>query len=140
MSASLCKKCWILTRPKGPDKPLLRRRRNWSHEDDETLLDAEAIIRARARGKPNAARPGRAALVQIFPDVGAQTAHGRIKKLLGLPGKQAYFELLEDAWYDIWVEYRGKEALPDPDPDSMTEFDLPAQIRLLRENIVKFDL
>ena len=126
-----------MTQYSDPDKPIQRRRKNWTPEEDDTLLDAEAIIRARSRDT-NA--KGRAAMVQIFPEVGPQTYLFRVKKLLGMPGKQAYFGRLEDAWYDVWIEHRGTEALPDPDPSSASNFDLPAHLRFLREKVPKLSM
>jgi len=79
-------------------------------------------------------------MIQIFPEVSPQTYHSRLKKMLTEPGKQAYFERLEDAWHDIWVEHRGTDALPDPNPQSIYDFDLPAHLRFLRERVVKYNL
>ena len=123
-----------------PTGRIVRRRKNWTHENDETLIDAEAILRARAQGRPNPSRAGRAAAVQIFPDVMPHMINSRIKKLLALPGKEGYIERLEHAWNEIWIEHRGTETLPDTDPQNMTEFDLAAHIRFLRERIVKFKM
>lgn len=79
-------------------------------------------------------------MVQIFPDVGVQTFLMRLKKVLAPPRKQAYFERLEDAWHLIWKQHRGTDALPDADPDSMTDFHLAAHVKFLRENVVKFNM
>jgi hypothetical protein len=118
--------------PKGA-----RRRKHWSHEDDELLLDAEAIILARANGRRN---PGRAAAAQLFPELSNTSFLHRIKKILTYPGKQAYLEKLVAAWTEVWMEHRGTEALPDDKPESLTEFDLKRHVEFLREKINKTNL
>lgn len=113
-----------------------RRRHKWSLQDDELLLDAEAIIRARSRGRIRA----RQAMTQVFPDIGHQPILTRIKKLLLEPGKLQYFERLEQAWYDLWTMKRGTPELVDDTPDMPQNFDLKHHIDYLREHIKKSDL
>jgi hypothetical protein len=103
--------------PKGT-----RRRREWSNEDYELLLDAEAIITARAASRRGL---GRSAMAQLFPNVSGQTFLNRVKKVLAEPGKQAYFDRLVPAWKDLWERYRGTPELPDEHPESTIEFDSP---------------
>ncbi|RXK42604.1 hypothetical protein M231_00158 [Tremella mesenterica] len=123
----------IASRTKGP-----RRRKQWSNEDDENLLDAEAIIRARSRNLPG--NKGRQAVSQIFPDVGLQTFRSRLKKIFETAGKKPYFDRLEDAWYNVWQAHKGTPELPDPDPDSVVNFDLSAHIKFLRQKINKANI
>ena len=112
---------------------LTRRRRKWDREDDDMLLDSEAIIRHRALNNHNAR--GRPAMVQVFPDVGPQTLLQRFRKVVAMPGKQAYYDRLFDAWSDVWEKHKAE--LPDPNPDSFTEFDLPLYLSFLRSHVHK---
>lgn len=112
-----------------------RNRRAWNHEEDELLLDSEAIIRARNRGIPN--NRGRAAVAQVLGQGSAQIWNGRLKKILAAPGKFAYLERLSDVWYDLWNQHRGTAELPDEDPKSNTNFDLRKHIDFLRSKVNK---
>lgn len=115
-----------------------RNRRAWSTEDDDMLVDCEAIIRARSgQGNPS----GRPAMLQIFPDVRLPAIWLRLKKVLtDQPGRQSYLERLTEAWSKLWHEKRGTEELPDEYPNSNTEFDLRAHLVYLRQNISKQSL
>ncbi|ORY28627.1 hypothetical protein BCR39DRAFT_534519 [Naematelia encephala] len=132
-------------RLKNPRKPtrdpgmkVTRRRRNWKKDEEDTLLDCEAIIQARSRGVPG--KKGRSAMSQLFPDVGIQTFFNRLKKQFALPGKQAYFDQLKEAWYNVWIQYRGTDELPDPTPNKPNDFDLKTHLAFLRAKINKSQL
>jgi hypothetical protein len=112
-----------------------RRRHVWTPHEDELLIDTEAIIRARSRGRIR----GRAAASQVFPDIGSQSLLNRFKKLLSMPGKQQYFDRLEQAWHDIWMAHRGIE-LVDEDQESTSHFDLKHHVEFLRSHINKTNL
>ncbi|KAK8865706.1 hypothetical protein IAR55_000851 [Kwoniella newhampshirensis] len=114
-----------------------RSKRKWSTEDDDLFLDAEAVIRARSRTN---GYKGRAAMSQYYPDISTQTFLARIRKITAQPGKLAYLDRLEQAWYDVWVQYRGTAELPDADPDSSTEFDLKRHVEFLRAKVDKKSL
>ena len=106
--------------------------------DDETLLDAEAILRVRS-GKT--AGFSRAAIKRdCFPGVSTAVLTKRFKKVLSLPGKEVYFEGLEQAWQNVWAQYVGTPELPDPNPEDITNFDLAGQISFLRRKINKIDI
>lgn len=123
----------------APHGRLSRRRRNWTAQDDELLLDAEAIIRARSRNIP--ANKGRTAMLQIFPDVGIQTFRTRLKKLFfEAPGKKTYCEMLEEVWYEMWRDRRLAHELPDPNPQSIIDFDLSAHLDYLRTHVNKLNI
>jgi transcription factor C subunit 3 len=121
-------------RIKNPNAKLRRYRHNWTKDDEETLIDAEAVIRARCRGTNNR---GRLAMVQIFPSIGDQVLRTKLKKLLEQPGREAYYRRLEDAFYHLWVEFRGSPELPDTNPMSHTDFDLKRHVEFLREKVNK---
>ena len=76
-------------------------------------------------------------MVQVFPDVGVVTALHRLQKIWIQPGRHAYFERLIDAWYDVWIKYRGTPELPDEHPESIVNFDLKAHVAFLREKVSK---
>lgn len=74
---------------------------------------------------------------QIFPDLGDQVMRNKLKKLMDIPGRSAYFDRLVDAFYDLWIEHRGTAALPDPEPDSHIHFDLKRHVSFLRQHVNK---
>jgi hypothetical protein len=119
---------------KNPNAKLRRYRHNWTKEDEEMLIDAEAVIRARCRGTTNR---GRLAMTQIFPNIGDQVLRTKLKKLLEQPGREAFYHRLEDAFYYLWVDNRGSAELPDPNPGSHTDFDLKRHVDFLRERVNK---
>lgn len=111
-----------------------RSKRKWTIEDDELMLDSEAIIRARSRTN---AYKGRAAMSQLYPRITASTFRMRIMKIASEPGKLAYLERLEQAWHELWLKHRGTEELPDENVESSVEFDLKAHIDYLRKHVDK---
>ena len=53
------------------------------------------------------------------------------------PPTRAYLQRLEDAWYNLWIRHRGTPQLPDPNPKSMTDFDLGVHLTFLRAHVDK---
>ncbi|KAG8743228.1 hypothetical protein FRC10_000229 [Ceratobasidium sp. 414] len=124
--------------PELDDAPALesdtrRRRFPWNPEYDELARDAGAIIRVRCRPK----RMDWSALEQVFPGVQRNSVRQRITSLETLPGASEYYRRLDDAWAVLWFQHRGSDALPDPNPDSVSDFDLPAHVAFLREHVDK---
>ncbi|CAE6398352.1 unnamed protein product [Rhizoctonia solani] len=113
-----------------------RRRFPWNIDYDELARDAGAVIRVRCHGK----RIDWSALEQVFPGVQRSCVRQRISSLEGLPGASIYYQRLDVAWASIYQQHRGSDALPDPNPDSLKDFDLPAYIAFLREQIDKASL
>lgn len=111
-----------------------RRRKRWTTESDELLLDCEAILVARAGGRKNT---GRSATLQVLPDLSNQVLMNRLKKILELPGQQAYFDKLVSAWTHVWLEYRGTELLPDHNPESVNDLDMVKHLAFMRERVDK---
>lgn len=111
-------------------RPATRNRKHWEDEEDLALMYGEAIIRGRYRGKPGFA--GRSAMVQIFPTITSQVLLNRLKKLWEMPGRKAFFEKLVEVYHELWQKHRGTPELPDPTPDSTTDFDLKAHIAWLQ--------
>ena len=74
---------------------------------------------------------------QLFPAVPRNSVRQRLVHLKEVPGTETYLARLEEKWYDIWVQYRGTEELPDPDPESVTNFDLITHVKFLRNHIDK---
>ncbi|ORX34152.1 hypothetical protein BD324DRAFT_610180 [Kockovaella imperatae] len=121
--------------PEGAEGPRRRRRKVWTAEDEEDLLDCEAILRARSKEIVNS--KGRAATERIIHGVGHQTLLTRIKRQMTIPGRKAYFDRLVEAWYDIWKQYRGTPELPDEEPYSIVDFDIRAHLDFFRSHIHK---
>lgn len=74
---------------------------------------------------------------QIFPAVPRNSVRQRLVHLKETPGTETYLARLEEKWYDVWVQHRGTEELPDSDPESATNFDLAAHIKFLRKHVDK---
>ncbi|CAE7225830.1 unnamed protein product [Rhizoctonia solani] len=110
-----------------------RRRFPWNPEYDELARDAGAVIRVRCHGK----RIDWSALEQVFPGVQRSCVRQRISSLESLPGAAMYYQRLDVAWASFYQQYRGSEELPDPNPESLKDFDLPAYITFLRRHIDK---
>lgn len=120
--------------PKVEKEKGRRYRHAWTKEEEELILDCEAIIRARARGSQ---QRGRAVMKEIFPQIGDQVLRAKVKKLLEPPGKAAYYERLEDAVANILDEFQGTDSLPDPNPGSITQFNLQLYVDFVRTKINK---
>ncbi|KAH9835845.1 uncharacterized protein C8Q71DRAFT_99456 [Rhodofomes roseus] len=118
----------------APASPARRHRFQWNREYDELARDASAIIRARCRGHH---RIDLAALSQAFPAVPKNSVRQRIVHFRESPGADTYLQRLEDKWYDIWMQHRGTEVLPDEDPESPSNFDMIAHLEFLRKHVDK---
>lgn len=114
--------------------PARRIRFHWNRDYDELARDASAIIKARCR---SGVRIEWAALEQVFPAVPRNSTRQRIVTLREVPGAETYLNRLEDKWYDLWLQHRGTDSLPDNDPQSATNFDLISHIEFLRRHIDK---
>ncbi|CAE6432020.1 unnamed protein product [Rhizoctonia solani] len=117
-------------KPEGDPR---RRRFPWNADYDELARDAGAVVRVRCYGK----RIDWSALEQVFPGVQRSCVRQRISSLEGLPGAAMYYRRLDAAWASIYQQHRGSDVLPDPNPDSVKDFDLPAYITFLRQHIDK---
>ncbi|KAF5384735.1 hypothetical protein D9757_006233 [Collybiopsis confluens] len=116
-------------------RPITRRQRfMWTQEYEELARDAAAIVKARCR---DAVRLDWGAFEQVFPAVPRNTVRQRVAHLREATGGDTYLNRLEESWYHIWVQHRGSEHLPDPDPSSATNFDLIKHIEFLRKHIDK---
>ena len=119
----------------GDDVKTPRRHRFlWTRDYDELARDASVIIKARCRGPT---RLDWGAMEQIFPAVPRNSVRQRLVHLRDVPGTETYLARLEDKWYDLWVQHRGTDELPDPDPASATNFNLAAHVKFLRKHIDK---
>ncbi|KAI8995421.1 hypothetical protein BD414DRAFT_410090 [Trametes punicea] len=111
-----------------------RHRFLWNRDYDELVRDASVIIKARCRG---GTRLDWGALEQVFPAVPRNSVRQRLVHLRETPGAETYLARLEDKWYELWMQHRGTDVLPDPEPESATNFDLAAHIKFLRKHIDK---
>ncbi|RPD63262.1 hypothetical protein L227DRAFT_544094 [Lentinus tigrinus ALCF2SS1-6] len=118
----------------GEVKTPRRHRFLWTRDYDELARDASVIIKARCRGPT---RLDWGAMEQVFPAVPRNSVRQRLVHLREVPGTETYLSRLEDKWYDLWVQHRGTDELPDPDPASATNFDLAAHVKFLRKHIDK---
>ncbi|KAI0786110.1 hypothetical protein C8Q75DRAFT_304194 [Abortiporus biennis] len=117
-----------------PEPERRRHRFQWNKDYDELARDASVIIKARCRdGK----RIDWAALEQVFPAVPRNSVRQRIGSLREQPGADTYFKRLEDKFYDLWVKHRGTDILPDEDIESVSNFDMIAHVKFLRNHIDK---
>ncbi|KAI0067924.1 hypothetical protein BV25DRAFT_1819394 [Artomyces pyxidatus] len=116
---------------------LRRTRFQWNSQFDELAQDACVIIRARC---PPGTRMDWSALHQVFPAVPQNSVRQRFGTQRELPGNDAYLKRLQERWYTLWTQYRGTELLPDPDPKSLTNFDLVKHIQFLRNHVDKIAL
>lgn len=112
-----------------------RSRFNWNKDFDELARDASAIIHARCRN--DIKRLDWAALEKVFPSIPRNSVRQRIVTLRKQPGAEAYFRRLEDRWYELWTKYGGTPELPDDEPDSLTDFDIVAHMKFLRNYVDK---
>jgi hypothetical protein len=103
------------------------------------LIDAEAVIRARAVGRPLPGRKAMAGLGQ-FGDVPYGSIRVRLCRVLSDPVKNAYFQKLIMAWRAMWLERRGTPELPDPDFNELVDFPIKQHVEYMRKHIVKADL
>ncbi|KAJ8462329.1 hypothetical protein ONZ51_g10973 [Trametes cubensis] len=111
-----------------------RHRFLWNRDYDELVRDASVIIKARCR---NGTRLDWGALEQVFPAVPRNSVRQRLVHLKETPGTETYLARLEDKWYELWTQHRGTDILPDPDPESATNFDLATHIKFLRKHLDK---
>jgi hypothetical protein len=116
--------------------PGTRYRRKWSAEDDELIVDAEAIIRARNRDRPHL-RKTRVGIERMFPGSLIVSCNARLKKVVNTPEKEAYLDLLASAWYDIWMKYRETDELNDENPEHNENFDMREHVDFLRKHVNK---
>lgn len=73
----------------------------------------------------------------MFPSVPRNTVRQRLAHIRESPGNEAYLNRLEERWHELWLQHRGSSVLPDADPLSPTNFDLPRHIDFLRTHIDK---
>lgn len=112
-----------------------RNRFKWNPDFDELAKDASVIIKARCR---SGQRMDWSAITQVFPVLAQNSVRQRMDGLTkDSPPTRAYLQRLEDAWYNLWTRHRGTPQLPDPNPKSMTDFDLIAHLTFLRAHVDK---
>ncbi|KAH9853100.1 hypothetical protein C2E23DRAFT_885087 [Lenzites betulinus] len=121
---------------KEKDKGQAQRRHRflWNRDYDELVRDASAIIKARCR---DGTRLDWGALEQVFPAVPRNSVRQRLVHIKEVPGTETYLARLEEEWRKLWLQHRGTDVLPDPDPTSATNFDLATHVKFLRKHVDK---
>ena len=130
----------FLSQPAAPRPPMesgKRVRNYYSSEQDELLLDAVAILKARV--KTIDSRISYGVLERLFKGHKASTLRSRSIVLLKKPEEQAYHDRLVDAWLETYAQRKEEEDenLRDPNEKSMTDFDIASFIRCLRQHVDK---
>jgi oxalate---CoA ligase len=77
------------------------------------------------------------ALEILFPAIPRNSVRQRISRWVDDPPQAAYLSRLESAWMELWLQYRGSDALPDPNPYSIVDWPVVAHIEFLRKHIDK---
>ncbi|BGP19943.1 hypothetical protein JCM10213v2_008074 [Rhodosporidiobolus nylandii] len=120
-----------------PPRPQLaqgqRLRNFYSPEQEDLLLDAVVVLKARSKLLQQ--RIAYKALEQLFKGHEGNKLGTHAKRLLIKPDEAAYEERLVAAWTKLYLEK--KDELDDPNPTSMTQFDLASFVRCLRNNVDK---
>lgn len=102
--------------------------------------DAYAIMQCRLRRLPQIKANKRQfdALSQLWPEVDPKRVGERVKRWLKeREAHVAYFDRLCMAWEKQVKLHRGNPELPDPNPNSLNDFDLLAHVLFLRQNVKK---
>lgn len=121
--------------PRPKIVPGRRLKRNfYTAEQDDLILDAMAVLRARAQRLD--VRLNYRIFEDFFPGNKSATIRQRALAVLRKPGVQDYHDRLVAAFIDQY-RARGAAVIDDPFPNSMVAFDLAACVRFLRENIDK---
>ncbi|BGP51552.1 hypothetical protein JCM10450v2_007498 [Rhodotorula kratochvilovae] len=108
-------------------------RNHYSPEQDDLLLDAYAVLRARSEHLDM--RIQFAAFEPFFSGSKSTSLRQRALAVLRRPGEQEYHDRLTAVYLE---KYRAEGGdIPDPYPKSMVAFDLAACIRFLRAKVNK---
>jgi hypothetical protein len=113
-------------------------RTQFTAEQDELTLDATAILRVRAEYLGTGIKW--APLTILFRGMEASKLGTRSQRLTKKPEESTYFENLQISWKAVWDQRKDTSELPDPNPESMTEFDIAAYVRCLRKYVDKQEL
>nr|CRX79294.1 hypothetical protein [Leucosporidium scottii] len=104
-------------------------------EQDDLLLDAAAILRARAEyvGRRIVWTP----LSQLFSEIPSSKMRHHFKRLTQSREEQTYHDRLVEGWHVEWEKKRGSPELPDEHPQDQLRFELADFVRCLRANVDK---
>ena len=106
----------------------------YTAEQDELILDAFAVLRA--RGQYLGARVNYRIFEDFFQGNKGSAIKQRALAVLAKPGMRNYFDRLVAEYLDLYVA-EGRNTIRDPLPNSMTAFDLAGCVRFLREKVNK---
>lgn len=107
----------------------------FSAEQDDLLLDAAAILKARAEyvGRRIVWTP----LSQLFSEIPAGKMRHHFKRLTQSREEQTYHDRLFEAWHVEWEKKRGSPELQDEHPQDQLRFELADFVRCLRATVDK---
>lgn len=106
----------------------------WNTETEEVLRDSIAIIKARAKKE---SRIFFNAVLQVFPRLKSGHIKTALKNITERPEDDIYLTRLAQAYRSLWLEKINDGSLIDKNSKSLTEFDLPEHLKLLRTHIDK---
>lgn len=72
-----------------------------------------------------------------FPALNRNSVRSRVSRLREDVAYEAYIIRLEEAFFALWLSYKGTDELPDDNPTSFSDFDIIAWINFLRSKIDK---
>lgn len=125
--------------PPVPVLPGAQRRlpRNYfTHEQDELLLDAVAVVKARC-ARCDAPRLVWRPINQLFSDIDPNRLRHRFNRIIARPYESTYHDNLVDAWQRVYDEQIASGGLIDPAADDLLAFDLAEHVHCLRAHISK---
>lgn len=94
----------------------------WSDAEDDQLRDFYVILQARANALNSrfSIEPAKV----FYPGLAGKLLMDRLRRLATVHEEAAYLDALQDAWVPLWRSGRADGQLPDPHPDSLTNFEL----------------
>ena len=111
-----------------------RKRKHFTPEMDELLLDFITVMRVRTQ-RMGRIRTNWGSLSQLFPGQLVSNLRVHATRVMDRTGMAAYLAQMQRMW-DETVESLGT-ALPDPNPKSLEDFPVKTYIKVLRERVDK---
>ncbi|KAM0786068.1 hypothetical protein ACM66B_006879 [Microbotryomycetes sp. NB124-2] len=119
---------------KAPAKDMKRMSRSqFSEEQDELIIQAGAILKARARlsGQRNNWIP----FEQLFSEFESKQIMRRFKTLAGMKEHKTFVENLEEEWLQMLRARTETSGLPKDDGSEQLDFDITEHVRAMRAKV-----